>query len=486
MTKYFLLIFLSLFGSMQRQDAYGVETSPVTLDPAVNQGSWEGWGTSLAWWAHVFGDRDDLADLIFTTKTVTVEDQTLPGLGLNIVRYNAGACSWNEIDGREMAASKIIQPYRQMEGFWLDGKSEDPESPSWNWTVDANQRAMMLKARDRGADRFELFSNSPMWWMCVNDNPSGPANAVDDNLSPQNEKAFAIYLATIARYAKDHWGITFTHVEPFNEPLANWWFADCKQEGCPFSVAAQARVLQLLRAELDSRGLQDMPVAASDDNAYAEAVSNWNSFDAATKAVVAEINVHGYQNTARDLLYRAAKADGKRLWNSEYGGADSSGLDLARNINLDFQNLHPSAWCYWQPLDGKGWGLLPTDLGGKKIEAANPNYFVLAQYSRHIRPGMTILDSGTPNTIAAYDPTAKKLVIATLNDGASRTLSYDLSKFASVEGPITRWITEPLGKTRYAAHSDINLVGKQFDCAFPAQSIQTFEVENVTTTVGAD
>ncbi|HEU5109054.1 MAG TPA: hypothetical protein VFT95_10945, partial [Micromonosporaceae bacterium] len=43
----------------------------VLVDPVADFGRWEGWGTSLAWWANVFGDRDDLADLWFTTRTVT-------------------------------------------------------------------------------------------------------------------------------------------------------------------------------------------------------------------------------------------------------------------------------------------------------------------------------------------------------------------------------------------------------------------------------
>src|SRR5215510_375126 len=64
----------------------------VVVDPTADFGRWEGWGTSLAWWANVFGDRDDLADLFFTTGTVSYSGASLPGLGLNIARYNLGAC----------------------------------------------------------------------------------------------------------------------------------------------------------------------------------------------------------------------------------------------------------------------------------------------------------------------------------------------------------------------------------------------------------
>jgi hypothetical protein len=176
--------------------APGLSAAPdkvVEVKPSVVQGTWGAWGCSLCWWAKIFGDRDDLADLFFTTKTVTLDGRDLPGLGMNYARYNAGACSWNEIDGRKMVVSKTIPPYRQVEGFWLDGKNADPDSASWNWSADAKQRATLLKARDRGANFFELFSNSPMWRMCANHNPSG-AGGVDNLRRGQEKKAVSMSL----------------------------------------------------------------------------------------------------------------------------------------------------------------------------------------------------------------------------------------------------------------------------------------------------
>ena len=43
----------------------------VKVNPAVTHGTWEGWGTSLCWMGKVFGDNDDLADFLFTTRTIT-------------------------------------------------------------------------------------------------------------------------------------------------------------------------------------------------------------------------------------------------------------------------------------------------------------------------------------------------------------------------------------------------------------------------------
>jgi galactan endo-1,6-beta-galactosidase len=56
---------------------------------------------------------------------------------------------------------------------------------------------MMAKAKSNGATRFELFSNSSMWWMFYEHNPSG-ADDGSDNLQPWNYNTHAAYLATIA------------------------------------------------------------------------------------------------------------------------------------------------------------------------------------------------------------------------------------------------------------------------------------------------
>jgi galactan endo-1,6-beta-galactosidase len=107
-----------------------------TIEPKSNWGTWEGWGTSLAWWAQQFGQRDDLADAFFTLGQTKMNGQRLPGLGFNIVRYNAGACSWNAIDGERMVVSPNIKRSRQIEGYWVNWNDTNPASSSWDWYDD--------------------------------------------------------------------------------------------------------------------------------------------------------------------------------------------------------------------------------------------------------------------------------------------------------------------------------------------------------------
>lgn len=458
-----------------------------TITPGTSWGAWDGWGCSLAWWANQFGTRTDLSDTVFTTNSVNLTTNTgtyaLPGLGLNIVRYNIGG------SGSGMTIPSSMPAWKQIQGYWLNWNSDNPASSSFNWYTDSNQRNALWNARNRGADFFEAFSNSPMWWMCYDSSSAGSTTNGAENLQSWNYDQFAKYLAIVVKYAHDNWGVNFTSVEPFNEPSAGWWnFNGAGQEGSNVytSTGTQQAVLNDLRSELNSRGLSNVGISASDGNSPDQALSTWNALDSGTRGNIAQINTHGYsgqnayRGSNRGPLYQAASAAGKRLWMSEYGESDGSGLTMAQSILLDMNQLHPSGWVYWQPFDSGGWGLIQSNPGDNWIGAPNAKYYVLAQFSRHIRQGMTIIGSGDANTVAAYDPSGHKLTLVTLNGSTAQWINYDLSRFSSVSGPITRWDTQTGGGDMHTQHNDTNLSGTRFWSWFSANTVQTFEVDNVS------
>jgi galactan endo-1,6-beta-galactosidase len=458
----------------------------VTIVPTSNWGTWEGWGTSLAWWAKKFGNQDDLADIFFSLNWQELDGRNLPGLGLNIVRYNAGACSWNKIGDAAMVVSPSMIVDRQMEAYWTDWFSSDSTSASWNWNVDLNQRAMMLKAKLRLANRFELFSNSPVWWMCNNHNPAGADQGGNDNLQSWNVENHGIYLATIAQHARDFWGILFESVEPFNEPDGNWWSGlKGTQEGCYFNPISQKPVINALRSELNNRGLSSTLVAASDDNTYDDAIATWAALGEGVQTNIGRVNVHGYQegNGRRDLLYSAIKSKGKSIWNSEYGEGDSTGRRLVSNLILDFRWLHPTAWIYWQVIDGFGWGLIDEDVNTGLVGAVSQKYFILAMFSRHIREGMRILDSGSDNVVVAYDENRLKLIVVAVNWGPGQYINFELSKFSqpSTDGSrVLRWRTQIGNGDQYADYpNDTFIRGTRFWSWFDTDTVQTFEIDHV-------
>lgn len=248
------------------------------------------------------------------------------------------------------------------------------------------------------------------------------------------------------------------------------------------SVEAQASVIQHLRSELNLRGLESVNVAASDENTYDGARATWEALDDDTRQSVGQVNVHGYQygKGRRDLLRSAVGT--KSLWNTEYADGDASGMSLARNLNLDLRWLRCTGWCYWQLVDeADGWGLLRFDSSKLEVEGPNTKYWVFAHYSRHIRAGMYVLDSGDDDTIAAYDVSARKLVLVTVNyDEGSRNMAYDLSRFTLAAGPVSRWTTDTAHEgMRYTKVRYPLVSGPRLTSELSRNTVQTLEVSNV-------
>ena len=470
----------------------------VIIDPTEDMGRWEGWGSSLAWWGRAVGGTGNAgyyADLIYTMKLV----DGYPGLGLNVVRYNVGGGGIGQPNENK---GPKLQWQMDIHGYWVKPASQEPAS--WDWSVDLNQRSMMLMARDRGANVFELFSDSPMWWMNSNRSTAG-SDTGGDCLAPENRDLFVTYLATVARHVKDEWGIRFASVEPFNEPSADWWKYPGRQEGCHFDVGTQQIIVQKLRKELDRQGLQDVMVSAADENDTDVGLKTWEDYSEAARAAVGKANVHGYYRGAEP--YRGPNHEALRvalgnkpLWQSEYGESDASGYTMARSIVLDIRGLRPSAWVYWQPVepDSKvyGWGLLNADYVDTQDQVrpgqntslirVNLKFWVFGQFTRYIRPGYRIIGIEDLNSIAAYDPASHKLVFVTVTGDTQQTVRYDLSTFKAVgeTAQVVATTTAPeIGIPDWKQHVEgVRLDGKgarHLTFTLYPRSVYTFVIENV-------
>jgi O-glycosyl hydrolase len=283
--------------------------------------------------------------------------------------------------------------------------------------------------------------------------------------------------------------VNFATVEAFNEPSSSWWTATGTQEGCHIDSTVQSAVLPYVRSELDKRGLTSTKISASDETSYDLARTTWNSFSSTTKGYVNRVNVHGYQGSGglRDLLYTdVVTTAGKALWNSETGDNDGTGYTLAFNLLYDFRWLHPTAWVYWQVMDpSTNWAMIAYDASTLQAGAVQTKYYTMAQFSRHIRPGMKILDTGVSNAVAAYDSSAKRLVIVALNTSTSaQTFTFNLSNFTTVTGGsgglVPRWNTVTTGGDLYKSYSDTFLNGKSVSVSLAGKAVQTLQIDGVT------
>ena len=438
----------------------------VTVDPTIQYGAWEGWGTSLAWWAKVVGGFPEPARSDYMTKAF----DPVKGLGLNVVRYNIGGGEnpLYQAPNKETLSFRAAVPgYRSTPGG------------AWDWAADANQRWVLKSAMLHGANQLEAFSNSPPWWATVSGSVSGGRGGAD-NLRPDSDRAFTDYLAEVVRHFHDSWEITFRDVEPLNEPAAGWWTFrgnGNQQEGCRIDPVHQNAVVKSMSISLAARHMAYSPVAASDENSVDAANETTRHYDAAALAGLSQINTHTYGGNDRTRLFNFASSAGKKLWMSEYGDGDASGMHLSQQILTDVKGLHPSAWVYWQVVDGGGWGMLTNPEKDETTTAygINEKYYVMGQYSRFIRPGAVLIANDDPNTLTAADPRTKSLVLVVTNSSDTvRLATYDLSRAMRL-GTVAAGTRTSATQT-WATLPAVRLTGKSLSVTLPPKSVTSYVI----------
>ena len=441
----------------------------VSVDPSIRYQTWEGWGTSLAWWAKVIGGFPEPARSDYIEKAF----DPVKGLGLNVVRYNIGG-----------GENPLYQaPNKSLLSFRAAVPGYAPSQGVWDWTADANQRWVLGAAIRKGADQLEAFSNSPPWWATQSGSVTGAPKGAD-NLKPEFDGAFADYLTTVVAHFHDAWGITFRDLEPLNEPSGGWSYGGdaSNQEGCHVDRPHQNAVVKATGAALAGHGVVRTTATASDEPSIGDADATFGYYDPASLASLTKINTHSYGGGDRTQLWNFARASGKDLWLSEDGDGDESGLQMSRQILTDLHGLHPTAWVYWQVVDNAvGWGFLRNSLADETNTAytINKKYYVMAQYSKFLRPGCRFLAITDPNSVAAYEVKSRRLVFVTTNsDDTERRIAYDLSSFSRLGSAVRVYRTSPTEDL--APLPTVPLHDKQFVAVLPPKSVTTFVIEGAS------
>ncbi len=398
----------------------------------TNDGIFEGWGTSLCWWANRLGSSEklikDSAKLFFSKD----------GLGLNIMRYNIGG-------GDDPTHNHIIRTDSEMPGWWkYDIEKQDFV---FNADTDKNQLSMMLECyKTSGDDAYvEAFSNSPPYYMTVSGCSSGSKNAITNNLKKSQIISFAEYLANVCDYIQTHYGVKIKSLAAMNEPFTNYWrYFSEKQEGCHISPGKmQSEVLIAAANALREKNLSDITVTATDEtNTRLQLIALKRLSDSAL-SVVSRISTHTYEK-ATPKIGKLAREKGKNIWMSETDWSAVSGeksgemgpaLWLCEKIIEDMNTISPSAWVIWQIVaayisripDNKGrldmpglpdltkgfWGTAFADMDKEEIYLTQ-KYYAFGQFSRYIRPGMTIVHTDK-TSLGAYDKKTGNLVLVCIN-----------------------------------------------------------------------
>jgi len=435
----------------------------VKLDPALRQQKFEGWGTSLCWWARNVGGwavdkRNALVDLV---------SDPVNGLGYNVFRYNIG--------GGENPAHTHMDTFRDMPGFQkADG--------TFDWNADADQRAVLLRLAERGTGMiFEAFSNSPPYWMTTSGCASGNTDG-SNNLKATSYDAFADYLVQVVKHYRDSFGISFRTLEPLNEPNASWWKADGGQEGCHFSPTNQQTIIKAVSAALQASGVTGVQVSASDENSMDDAYNNIRAFDAKSLEAMGQINAHSYAGSKRAELRTLATSKGKRLWQSESGPLSvtldndtDAALFMAGRIITDLKELQPEAWIDWQVADpARNWASFAVNNSQQSFTLLK-RFYMHAGFSRYIRPGSTFIKIDTADIVAAIAGDGSQVTLVVRNaDAASKSFTFDLTALAKVGAAVD--VHRTSSSENLAPLSAIPIASYGFTATMPANSVTTLVI----------
>lgn len=421
--------------------------SVVTVTPAEKHQVMLGWGVSLCWWANLVGGMSPkMIDSI--AKLAAVD------LHLNVFRFNIGGgenpgCT----SGKHMRADGGNMPgYREQ---YAAGKGWG----TCNLANDARQIAVMDKLANYGAGVItETFSNSPPWWMTKSGCASGNTDG-SENLAPAFVLDFGDYLATVtAELNKKYPRWNIACIEPFNEPLSNWWRKGGSQEGCFFSTASQAEVLSKVKQQRAVYGIGSTGLAAADANSVPETRSGMVEMAANNPAIykdLAAIHAHSYSGTWQEkaALRTFAKNNGdKPVWQSETGPLGWTPSDgkswwqghfmIAYRVIEDIRNLECPVWCDWQFMSvDEGWGMLhQTNFSATKpfqdaVFTITRGFYCRKNVTEFIKPGYQIIGTNDGNTMAAQSPDSLTVVVVIANQNSvSKNYTIDMSQVKNIRG----------------------------------------------------
>ncbi|WP_165143322.1 glycoside hydrolase [Microbacterium endophyticum] len=470
----------------------------ITPNPAyASVEAFEGWGTSLVWFANATGGypedvRQELLEKVFG------ED----GLNLNIARYNIGG-------GNATDVPSYLRPGGAVEGWWNPdiGESDedgeitstyadreryaaawDPDNPDhYNFDADETQRWWVDALKDEGIT-WEAFSNSPPYFLTQSGYVSGGINnGSSEQLDPEDMDAFAGYLVTAVEHLESTYGIDIETLDPFNEPNTNYWSTSIpsgsewptsasRQEGAHIGPSAQNQMIQALASRLaDPNTSTDVSISAMDETNPSTFVTDWNGWSDESKASVDQLNVHTYGTSGRMIVRDIAKASDKPLWMSEVegnwdttGGFNltniDNGLGMASRIVDDLRELEPEAWVFWQPVEdlynmekteNSNWGSVLIDFdcdenGDSERRIAdneadpscevltNAKYNTVRNFTHYIQPGDHLIPTNDAQTTAAIGADGESATLVHVNsEAAERTVTIDLSGFGEIAAGAT-------------------------------------------------
>lgn len=448
----------------------------VTVNTSTTYQEMEGFAASDCWLPNLIGqywtsNRNEIAQLLFS-QNISSDGQP-QGIGLSMWRVNLGAGTEEQGNESNMAANNRAQSYLS--------------TGSYNWNSCAGQRYFMEQAKNMGCEKFVLFSNSPLVQYTLN-GMGYSDNGAHGNIKEESYSQYAEYMAEVAKHFTDA-GYNISHISPVNEPQYDWGVGEngeASQEGSGWQNTEIAKLVKELDKSLTSRDLNTyilIAEAGAWTDLYSGSNARSNTIDAfynpSSNAYVGDIkrldNIicgHSYwtegtwtgMRDVRSKVATAAKARNLKVYQTEWSmlGDAPAELDgnyenatefdiaqyMSRVIHNDITVAGCASWSYWTAMSVERWGqknrfelIKTTPVGGEYSDdfkqggsvAANPNLWVLGNYSLFVRPGykrvdLTLNESKDFFGSAYMSPEGNKLVIVLTNYDKTNGITVDMPR----------------------------------------------------------
>ena len=284
-------------------------------------------------------------------------------------------------------------------------------------------------------------------------------NIVEGSLLPSQYANYASYLNGFAAYMATN-GAPLAAVSLQNEPDVTVTYESADWTPAQFQTFCHNNASAITNA----------PVMMPESFFYDFSMSDPTLNDPVAAANVTYIGGHLY-NPAVIQDYANAHNKGKRTWMTEFLVNDQTigtAIDTAKQVHDCLTIGNMSAYIWWKCL-GDANGLVNASGVPQK------RGFVLAQFSRFVRPGQvrigTTYDASA--AVTAYkDPVSGSLAIVTINTNLNTDVNETFVLTNVTLTTVTPWITS--GSLSLGVQPPVTVSNASFVYTLPAQSVVTF------------
>ena len=315
----------------------------------------------------------------------------------------------------------------------------DPDS---NWT---DEILNAQKATARGAIVFASPWSPPAY---MKDNHS----TVAGSLLPAYYGGYANWLNSFAN-AMNNNGVPLYAVSVQNEPNIN-----VSYESCSWTSTQMLNFMVNNAGTINTRVM--MPETFNYLPTYADPILN-----NATGAANTDICAHHWYGANKNQLWTNAYNKGKDIWMTEFydndqslNGAIATAVDIHKFLTINNDNAY--VWWYVKNRDCN----LITDT------SINKRGYVMAQFSKFVRPGYNRVDVVGGTNISAYTNGSKAVVVAVNSGTGSITQKFNFQN--GTVGSVTPYTTS--ANKNLAVGTSIAVSGNSFTYTLEPKSVTSF------------